>query len=36
MAGLSMGSGQTLQITLKHLDKFSWIGAMSVPRGILM
>jgi enterochelin esterase family protein len=33
MAGLSMGSGQTLGITLKHLDKFAWIGAMSgAPR----
>jgi enterochelin esterase-like enzyme len=33
MAGLSMGSGQTLNITLKHLDKFAWIGAMSgAPR----
>lgn len=33
MAGLSMGSGQTLAITLKHLDKFAWIGAMSgAPR----
>jgi enterochelin esterase-like enzyme len=33
MAGLSMGSGQTLSITLKHLDKFAWIGAMSgAPR----
>ena len=31
MAGLSMGSGQTLQITLRHLDKFAWIGAMSGP-----
>jgi enterochelin esterase-like enzyme len=31
MAGLSMGSMQTLQITLKHLDKFAWIGAMSGP-----
>lgn len=29
MAGLSMGAGQTLQITLRHLDKFAWIGAMS-------
>jgi enterochelin esterase family protein len=29
MAGLSMGSGQTLQITLRHLDKFSWIGLFS-------
>ena len=33
MAGLSMGSGQTLSITLKHLDQFAWIGAMSgAPR----
>jgi enterochelin esterase family protein len=31
MAGLSMGSMQTLQATLKHLDKFAWIGAMSGP-----
>ena len=31
MAGLSMGSGQTLGLTLRHLDKFSWIGAMSGP-----
>jgi enterochelin esterase-like enzyme len=31
MAGLSMGSMQTLQITLKHLDRFAWIGAMSGP-----
>ena len=31
MAGLSMGGGQTLQITLAHLDKFSWIGAFSSP-----
>jgi enterochelin esterase-like enzyme len=31
MAGLSMGSMQTLQITLKHLDKFAWIGAISGP-----
>jgi enterochelin esterase-like enzyme len=29
MAGLSMGGGQTLQITLRHLDKFSHIGAFS-------
>lgn len=29
MAGLSMGSGQALQITLRHLDKFSYIGAFS-------
>jgi hypothetical protein len=27
MAGLSMGGAQTVQITLSHLDKFSWIGA---------
>ena len=31
MAGLSMGSGQTLNITLRHLNKFAWIGAMSGP-----
>lgn len=31
MAGLSMGSMQTLQVTLRHLDKFAWIGAMSGP-----
>jgi enterochelin esterase family protein len=31
MAGLSMGSGQTLSITLRHLDLFAWIGAMSGP-----
>jgi enterochelin esterase family protein len=31
MAGLSMGGGQTLQITLAHLDKFSWIGSFSAP-----
>jgi enterochelin esterase-like enzyme len=29
MAGLSMGSMQTLQITLRNLDKFSWIGFFS-------
>jgi enterochelin esterase-like enzyme len=29
MAGLSMGGGQTLQITLRHLDMFSHIGAFS-------
>ena len=29
MAGLSMGAGQTLQITSAHLDKFAWIGAFS-------
>jgi enterochelin esterase-like enzyme len=31
MAGLSMGGGQTLQITLTHLDKFCWIGSFSSP-----
>ena len=31
MAGLSMGGGQALQITLAHLDKFSWIGSFSSP-----
>jgi enterochelin esterase-like enzyme len=31
MAGLSMGSRQTLQITLSNLDKFSYIGAFSRP-----
>jgi enterochelin esterase family protein len=29
MAGLSMGSMQTLQITTAHLDKFAYIGAFS-------
>jgi enterochelin esterase-like enzyme len=29
MAGLSRGAGQTLQITLAHLDKFSYIGSFS-------
>lgn len=29
MAGLSMGSMQTMQITLRNLDKFSWIGLFS-------
>jgi enterochelin esterase-like enzyme len=31
MAGLSMGSMQTLQITLRHLDRFSYIGSFSGP-----
>jgi enterochelin esterase family protein len=31
MAGLSMGSGQALQITLTHLDTFSYIGGFSGP-----
>lgn len=29
MAGLSMGGGQTMQITLANLDRFAWIGAFS-------
>lgn len=29
MAGLSMGSMQTAQITLRNLEKFSWIGFFS-------
>jgi enterochelin esterase-like enzyme len=29
MAGLSMGSRQAMQITLRNLDKFSWIGFFS-------
>jgi len=29
MAGLSMGGGQTFQITLKHLDLFAYIGGFS-------
>jgi enterochelin esterase family protein len=31
MAGLSMGGMQTLNLTLRHLDHFAWIGAMSSP-----
>lgn len=31
MAGVSMGGGQTLQLTLAHLDTFSWIGSFSAP-----
>jgi len=31
MAGLSMGGGQTLNIALRHQDRFAWIGAMSSP-----
>ena len=34
MAGLSMGGGQTLQITMKHLDQFAYIGAFSGVGGI--
>lgn len=33
MAGLSMGGGQTLQITLANLDRFAWIGAFSGALG---
>ena len=33
MAGLSMGGMQTFQITLKHLDKFAWIGGFSGAGG---
>jgi enterochelin esterase family protein len=29
MAGLSMGSRQAMQISLRNLDKFSWIGLFS-------
>jgi len=29
MAGLSMGANQTIQITMKNLDKFSYVGAFS-------
>jgi hypothetical protein len=29
LAGLSMGGGQTLNIGLKNLDTFAWIGAFS-------
>ena len=29
LAGLSMGGGQALNIGLKHLDTFAWIGSFS-------
>jgi enterochelin esterase-like enzyme len=29
IAGLSMGGGQALNIGLKHLDKFAWVGGFS-------
>src|SRR5205823_4316276 len=29
IAGLSMGSGQALQIALRHLERFSWLGLFS-------
>jgi enterochelin esterase-like enzyme len=31
MAGLSMGSAQTLNLTLRNLEHFAWIGGMSGP-----
>jgi len=31
MAGLSMGGGQTLQITSRNLGLFAWIGSFSAP-----
>ena len=34
MAGLSMGGMQTFQITLKHLDKFAYIGGFSGAGGM--
>jgi enterochelin esterase-like enzyme len=36
MAGLSMGGMQTYQITLKHLDLFSYIGGFSGAGGLQM
>ena len=33
MAGLSMGGGQTFEVTLKHLDTFSYIGGFSGVAG---
>lgn len=36
MAGLSMGGMQTFQITLNHLDLFSYIGGFSGAGGTLM
>lgn len=29
LAGLSMGGGQTLNIGLRHLDRFAWLGGFS-------
>jgi enterochelin esterase-like enzyme len=31
MAGLSMGSGQSMQIVMTNQDKFAWVGAFSFP-----
>lgn len=36
MAGLSMGGMQTFQVTLDHLDKFSYIGGFSGAGGPLV
>jgi enterochelin esterase family protein len=36
MAGLSMGGMQTFQITLNHLDLFSYIGGFSGAGGMLL
>jgi enterochelin esterase family protein len=36
MAGLSMGGMQTFQVTLNHLDRFSYIGGFSGAAGPMM
>ena len=36
MAGLSMGGMQTFQVTLNHLDLFSYIGGFSGAGGMLV
>ena len=36
MAGLSMGGMQTFQVTLDHLDLFSYIGGFSGAGGMLV
>ena len=36
MAGLSMGGMQTFQVTLNHLDLFSYIGGFSGAGGLQM